>query len=549
MKKKKLIALLLTSAMVVSMAACGGKADNAAQPAADDKTSAPAESVEDAIANAGVQKPNQETGNTETTDETLIVALTSLPDFLWSPGMAQQGVNEEQIINAALLDRLVDLDENTNEVKPMLAESWEWVDEDSLQFNLREDVVMSDGTPLVADDVVYTAKVWKDNCASNDTGMYIDSAEAVDEHTVIINYNLVAPDIVKLMTWANFGIVSEDEVNALGGLEAAAMNPVMGSGRYKFKEWKSGEYVLLERNDNYWDDSYKGYYKEIKIIAINDSGAKASAVMSGDAQVAYDMPVNQAATFTSNDSLRTYIYSGQQVEHLWFNMREDHPTSDIRVRQAIAKAINYDALAQVATAGFGGKCYSYVNENAKYYEANYTDADFAMDIEGAKALLAEAGYDENNRLQLCTYTLPDQVDAYTVIQQNLNEINVDFEINNVDMGAFVPALLLEKSYDITLVGSDSSARTPDMPCFVREGMSFGGPAVVLPEFEELINNIVKAQSDEEAKGILKEYDNKAKEEMLCMNCYELVKSSLVGKDIKGFALRERAYVDITTLYK
>ncbi|MDO4622828.1 MAG: ABC transporter substrate-binding protein [Eubacteriales bacterium] len=551
MKLKKITAGLLACAMVVSLSACGssngGSETTAASGAGAEAVAAESATVEQQMEARGIEKANSETGNTQTTDETLVVQLNSMPDNLWHPGAAANGANEEQVINAALLDRLVDLDENTNEVVPMLASSWEWVSDTELKFHLRDDVTMTDGTPLVADDVVYTANVWKENCASNDTGAYIDSATAEDEHTVVIKYNVVAPEILKMMTWANFGIVSEDEVNALGGLEAASKNPVMGSGKYRFKEWKSGEYVLLERNDNYWDKDYKGYFKEIKLTAVSDSGAKASSVQSGDAQVAFDMPVSQAATFGQNPEVRTYVYSNGEIEHLFFNMSEGHATSDIRVRQAIAKALNYDAIAQVASAGFSGKAYSYAAPEAPYYNANYTEEDMARDIEGAKALLAEAGYADG--LEISTVTLPDLADLYTVIQGNLAEVGITLKIENVDMGAFVPAMLQDKSYDIVAVGDAITFRTPQLPQFVREGVVFGGPAVVLPEHEEILTKLMQAKTDDEAKELLAQYDAKNKEDVMCTNLYGAYRSSLTGKDIKGFAIRERGYADITTLYK
>ncbi|MCF0127218.1 MAG: ABC transporter substrate-binding protein, partial [Pseudobutyrivibrio sp.] len=504
-------------------------------------------SVEEQMAAAGIQAANTETGNTQTTDETLVVELSALPDFLWHPGVGQNGSNEEQIINAAFLDRLIDYDEAKNEAVPMLAKSWEWTDDTHLKLALRDDVTMTDGTPFVADDVVYTVGVWIANCAENDTGKYLVGAEAEDEHTVTLEFNCKAPDIIKMLSWANFGIVSEDEVNALGGLEEASKKPVMGSGKYKFKEWVSGQYILLERNDNYWDTSYKGYFKEIKITGINDPGAKASAVQSGDAQVAYDMPVAQAASFKDNAQVRTYVYSNGEVEHLFMNQGEGHPTADIRVRQAIAKCLNYDAIAQVATAGFGSKVYSYAIDTASYYAPNYTDEDLAIDIEGAKALLAEAGYADG--LTITTVTLPDLVDIYTVIQQNLAAAGITLEIQNVDMGGFVPAMLFDKSYDIVAVGDSIAYRTPQLPQFVAPGMVFGGPGVALPEHEAVLVKLMEASSDADASAALAEYDALNKADCMAPNLYAAYRSTLVGADIKGFAIRERGYIDLTTMYK
>lgn len=551
MKVKKIVSLGLAVVMAFSMAACGGKnADSSAggkTAEATESAAAPADNVQEQMAASGLQTANSETGNTQKTDETVVIQLGSYPDYLWHPGAEQSGAKEEQVINSAILDRLVDYDEVTNQVVPMLAESWE-DDGQSFTFHLRSGVKMTDGSDLTADDVVYSVNVWKEKCATNDTGKYIEGVEKVDDSTVTIKFNCVAPEILKMLTWGNFGIVSEDEVNAVGGLEAASQNPVMGSGKYRFKEAKSGEYIILERNEDYWDTNYYGYFKEIKFTFVNDSNAKVSAVMSGDAQVACDMPVAQANSFSTNEELRTYLYPNGEVEHLFFNIGEGHPTSDILVRQAIDKALDYDAIAAVATAGYGTQALSYVQKDATYYTEGWTTEEKAVDIEGAKELLAQAGYDESNPLKITTVTLPDLVDVYTVMQANLKAAGIELEIQQVDMGGFVPAMLFDKSYDIVAIGDNLIMRTPQMPQFVSAGIVFGGPNKELPEHIDILTRLMAA-SDAEAPAILDEYHAQLKEDYVCTNLYEILYATIVGKDIKGFSVRERGWIDITTLYR
>lgn len=396
--------------------------------------------------------------------------LSGYPDTLWHPATGINPTNEEMIIGAAFLDRLVEYDEVTGKVIPSLAESWE-VDGPNFTFHLRSGVKMTDGSDLVADDVVYTVNLWMETCDANDTGKYIESVTKVDDSTVTITFKYDAPDIIKMLAWANYGIVSEDEVNALGGLEAAAQNPVMGCGKYRFKECKQGEYVVLERNEEYWDPNYIGYFKTIRFTFVSDPNSKVSSVMSGDAQVAWNVPVTQASSFTENDSVRTYIYSNGEVEHLFFNLGEGHPTSDLRVRQAIAKALNYPAIAAIATAGMGKVALSYVQSDASYYTPGWTEDELAQDIEGAKALLADAGYDESNPLKLVTVTMSELLDVYTVMQANLREAGIELEIQQVDMGGFVPAMLFDKSYDITCIGDGRLIRSPALTEFASQSRS------------------------------------------------------------------------------
>lgn len=552
MKIKKYLALALAALLALSMlSGCGGggEKDPVNSSNNDPGTQESQPGNQGGQMAAGLQTPNTETGNTQKTDETAVIQLGGYPDYFWHPGTdGNNATNEEAIISAAFLDRLVEYDEVKNEVVPSLAESWE-INGRDFTFHLRSGVKMTDGSDLVADDVVYTVNLWIANCDSNDTGKYIESVAKVDDSTVTITFKDEAPDIIKMLTWCNFGIVSEDEVNALGGRAAAAQNPVMGSGRYRFKECKQGEYVILERNEEYWDPNYIGYFKNLRITFVNDPNSKVSAVMSGDAQAAWDLPVAQASSFAENTSLRTYVYTNGEVEHLFFNHGEGHPTSDLKVRQAIAKALNYPAIAAVATAGYGKTALSYVQSGASYYTPGWTEAELTPDVEGAKALLAEAGYDASNPLKLTTVTLPDLMDIYTVIQANLREVGIDLEIQQVDMGGFVPAMLFDKSYDIIAVGDNACFRTPQLPQFISPGVVFGGPNIVLDNHIEILNRLMAATDDDTAKGILEEYNAQVKEDLMCVNLYESLRSSVVGADIKGFSVRERAYIDITTLYK
>ena len=126
---KKLVSFALAAAMVLSVSASAfaGEAKSA----------------------------NADPVNTETSDETLVIALSAEPSGLWGAGVGKVE-NEMQIIGAPLLDTLVISDKNTGEILPNLATSWEWIDETHCRFVIRDDVTMSDGTPLVADDVVYS---------------------------------------------------------------------------------------------------------------------------------------------------------------------------------------------------------------------------------------------------------------------------------------------------------------------------------------------------------------------------------------------------------
>ena len=523
MKFKKIAALVLTAAMLASAPVC---------------------------AHAEIIGADQDAANTEMTDETLKVGLASEPSTLWGAA-AGQVENEAQIVMSALMDTLIREDKATGEILPNLATAWEWADDTHCRFTLRDDVTMSDGTPLVADDVVYTVGVWTEYSANTDTGRFIKGAEAQDEHTVTIEFTQKAPDLLKVLSWSNFGIASEEEVEAAGGLEAVQSNPVIGSGKYRFVEWQSGQSITLERNEEYWNKDYKGYYKQIVLTFTNDAAAREMAVESGDSQVAVDMPVIQAATYAESENVNVVVYDFGQVTHLWYNMTEEHATQDQKVREAIQKCIDYNALAQVGTAGVGTQALGYLSTNSIYYNETYTEEERVVDIEGAKALLEEAGYADG--LELKMLGLQDSVPTYTVIQENLRAAGINANIETPDTAQFVQDAFAG-NYDLIVIGEGVPYKKPYAFAFLNKediagGFIIGGPKVTTDETDALIHEIIREEDQDAAKEKIAQLEQIMKDGCIQTNLYPELKASVIAKDLKGYGTIERGFIDITSLYK
>ncbi|MCD8154831.1 MAG: ABC transporter substrate-binding protein [Clostridiales bacterium] len=524
MKLKKMLALGLACAMTLSTAV---------------------------TASAAVKGANEDEANTTETDETLHIALASEPSNLWPAG-AGSTENEAQIISSALFDNLVIKDYSTGEVLPNLATEWEWVDDTHCTFTLREDVINSLGEALTAEDVAYCVNdIWVELNASNDTGQYMVGATVEDEYVVTIEFTTNAPDLIEMLSWSNFGIVSEAEVEAAGGIEAATKSPTLGSGKYKFTEWNSGQSITLTRNDDYWNDDYVGYYQTIVFTFTNDAAAREMAVESGDVDVAYDMPVSQASTFAASESVQTIIYSFGQNAHLWYNMTDGHATSDQLVREAIDLALNFDSLYQVGTAGYGEQALGYFGTDSPYYTQMYTEEERAVDTETAKALLEEAGYGDG--LELTTVGLQDTTALYTVIQENLREIGITLTINTVDTAQFVEDAF-DGNYDLILVGEYTAGRYPTLFVFMQEeqvegGTIVGGPKVTTDEIDGLITEIIEASDEETAKEKAEEIETILKENTIVSNLYSEMKASIINVDLKGYNTIERGFIDPTGFYK
>ncbi len=560
MKFKRIISLVTAAIMSATLlAGCGsgaaetgGNNKGAATAAADNAGNGQDDSKKTPNeGNAGgIKGANEDAPNTQTTDETLRIGLSAEPSVIWSSGVGKVE-NEAQIISSAIMDRLVNVDRNTGDVYPMLASEWEWVDDTHCKFVLRDDVTMSDGTPLVADDVVYSVNVWMETSANTDTGRFLAGAQADDEHTVTIEFNTAAPDFLNMIAWSNFGIVSEDEVKAAGGLEAAAKKPVIGVGRYKFKEWKNGQSITLERNDDYYDKNYAGYYKEIVFTFTQDSAARAMAVQSGDLNVAWDMPISRVNTYAGSDSVDVVMHTFGQNTRVFYNMGpKAGATADLKVRQAIDKALNFDAIAMVATAGTVPAVLGYFDSNSKYYNETFSAEERAVDIEGAKALLAEAGYADG--LDLTIVGMQDENPIFTIMQENLRQAGINLTINIVDTPQFVEAAN-GGDYDLIHVGDLVDARYPAMMTFFRQFIidtfCIGGSKYTTPEVDDAVQALISEKDEKKAKEQAGELEKIWKDEMWFSNTFAQMRAAVTSKGLKGYNTIERGFIDPTGFYQ
>lgn len=538
MKFRRLMAVCLTATMVSSMAP-GVMADEAST---EGTSSAPA---------MGTVSVNADAPNTQKTDETLTVLFGSEPAMLWTGGTGN-AANETGYIEDAIEDTLVRMDPVTKELKPSLATEWEWTDDQTLELTLRDDVTMYGGQKMTADDVVYTVMTWKEKASNGDNGRNIESAEKIDDTHVSIKFNKVAPDLVAQLSWATMGIVSQADVDAVGGIDAASKEPKMGSGRYKFVEWKNGEYIKLTRNEDYWDPDYAGYFKDIVIMFTSDPAAREMSVESGDAALAVDMPVVQAATYQQGGKVGVAVFPVGSVNSLWYCQKEGRVTSDKAVRTAISMAIDWDAVAMVGTAGYLGAADDYFPADNYYYNGTYADVDRTPDPEGAKKVLEDAGYATDGSLTVSVPATADSVPVYTVMQESLRQAGITFEINQVDIPTFVQSAF-GGDYDIIYSDDEVGARYPSLLSYVQNeivesGFSIGGPKVIKQEDNDLVMKGIQATDKAEAKGYFDQVQEDMKEDVMCSPMFENLKAAITDTDLKGFSTRERGWPDITTLY-
>lgn len=325
-------------------------------------------------------------------------------------------------VHGQMFEQLVKFDEN-NEIVGVLAESWETLSATQTKFKVREGVKFHDGTLLTAEDVAYSFTRLMNTAVSKNNVSFLEAAEAVSDNEVILTTKYAYSPLLSALTSPVLSIVPKHAVE--GNEEAFALNPI-GTGAYKFVEWKPDEYTLMERFDEYWGEPAKT--KNVKMVVVPEASQRAIMLETGEIDVAYDLSPADAVRLTDTDGVQVIKAVSNKTVILYCNDSSEGPLGNALVRRAIEMAIDKDLIVEfvlnnmATTANMGIPMFA-VGYNADYATPKY-------DVDAAKALMAEAGYADGFD---CTLWCDDDqiyTEVCTVIQDMLTElkINVNIEI-------------------------------------------------------------------------------------------------------------------------
>ena len=322
----------------------------------------------------------------------------------------------------------------------VLATDWE-VSDDNLTwtFKLREGVTFHDGTPFNAEAVKFTF----DRIKAEETGAprasaarAIASVDVVDEHTVnITTAEPYAPLLAQLSAY-NLAIMSPSAGDAVNA--EYSRNPA-GTGPFRLGDWTPGEEMTLVRNEDYWGD--KAASETVVLSVVPEDSARVLLLISGEADVISNVPTVMVPRLESAPGVELIEETGYRTIYVGMNMKME-PFDDVRVRHAIAHAIDKEALLAGVMTGIGtlgGGFESTVIPGAADIPP------YPYDPERAKALLAEAGYPDGFEVDFYVptgrYTNDRQIGE--AIQAQLAEVGIEANLLSPEFGAY-SALLRER---------------------------------------------------------------------------------------------------------
>jgi peptide/nickel transport system substrate-binding protein len=343
------------------------------------------------------------------------------PHTQWNP--------DSYFVYRNIFDNLVTRDD-AGKIVPQVAKSWKYLSDTRIEFVLRDDIKFHDGTPLTAEDVVYSVKRITDPAfASPQLGQFnkIVGAEATGPATVVLTtdgpYPVLLPQLVKL------SIVPKHVVEKVGKAEFN-LKPV-GSGPYAFADWRRGVEVTLKRNDGYWGG--KAAFPTAVFRAVPDAATRLADLQAGTADLVVTLDSDQARQLDASPVAKPLIVQTERVAYFALNSTKP-PLDDVRVRKAIALAIDKVGIAEGILAG-GEKV---VGELVAPASFGWTDGiePFPYDPAAAKKLLAEVGAPAKVKMGLATSPVYDQK-VVQAIQQMLRDVGLDVSIDMTDMATWL----------------------------------------------------------------------------------------------------------------
>jgi peptide/nickel transport system substrate-binding protein len=330
-------------------------------------------------------------------------------------------------------------------VTPLLAESWTLSpDLKTLTFKLRKDVHFQDGETFSSRDVKFSFERAAAADSTNKEKAFfasIDSIDVSDPLTVSLKFKQPSFDALYHLGMNTAVIVDPKNV------AANATNPV-GTGPYKFANWTKGSSITLEKWDGF-RDAAKIAINKATFRFINDPSAQVAAMLAGDLDAFPRFgSLDSIAQFQSDPRFKVMVGGTEGKTILSINNKKK-PLDDVRVRRAIAYAIDRKAIIDGAQNGLGAPIGSHLTPN----DPGYVDltGEYPHDPAKAKALLKEAGVATPLQLSLILPPPPYARKGGEIIAAELAEVGIEAKIENVEWAQWLSGVYTAKNFDLTII--------------------------------------------------------------------------------------------------
>ncbi|QYN39275.1 ABC transporter substrate-binding protein [Pseudonocardia sp. DSM 110487] len=399
----------------------------------------------------------------------------------------------------AVYDSLLKLDEN-GEPQPYMAESMQTIDGGlTWRMGLRDGVLFSDGTPLDAQAVITNVQRHIDK-ASSPGHLYaqrIASMRAVDPRTV--EFTLTQPfgsfpSVFALnFTAGNLGaIVSPAALERYG--DEIARNPV-GAGPFVLTDWVRDSRMVLTRNPNYWQQGMP-YLDALEFRPLPDTETRYASIENGDVDLIFGGYHTELLRGMQNPNLTVYYGPGNGAEYVYFN-HQRAPFDDRRMREAVVRGINLDALAATQFRGQMARASNWFGADSGYSTPEAEAAWPSYDPERARALVQEyVASGGSATVQYKTTNAPNRVQFAEFLQAQMAEIGITLQPQFFDLAQYSSSVVQSHDFQIAgWVGGPTDVPYPGVVNLMHTGGNANYGGYSNPEVDTLLDQAA-ATTDE-----------------------------------------------------
>ncbi|GAA1780324.1 ABC transporter substrate-binding protein [Leucobacter iarius] len=431
-------------------------------------------------------------------------------------------------------------------VSPGLATKVDHPDPQTWVYTIRQGVKFHDGSTMQPSDVVFSLKHHLDPEVGSfwfDTYKNVDSISQTSTDQVTVHTKIPDPSFNKLMSAAPGVVFSEKAAKAAGRDYGNASTGVDCTGPFAFKEWRSGESITMERFADYWDPEYRAKAKQFQFVILNDPNARVNALRTGEIDGSWQVPTNAIDLMRASDTGKMYFGVNTTVQSLIVGDMQG-PLGDLRVRKALALALDRQALIKAAVQGYAKPT------DALTTKSVWTDASpetitqafddlpkLQYDLAEAKRLVKEAGA-EGKKI---TYVTAPIDSSFDVISQAVasagKEIGLDIRIETRTPNAYT--LLFSdpnaiKGVDLFTTQWYLSSTDPlEMYAVLRTGEFSNYGHWSDPAFDALTNRALVTDDAGERSKISAQVQRLASEQLPWIPLFEIPTGLWLGKKVTG----------------
>lgn len=398
------------------------------------------------------------------------------------PGNIEDG--NSIYVQHQIYDRLLDYKDGTTELEPALATEWS-ASEDGLTwtFKLSEGVKFHDGTDFNAEAVQVNFERWWDrehplgfrNAGKTyaiweglfggykgDENSFVQEIRTVDDYTIEFVLKEPFAAFPAAIGSGYFGIASPAAIEQAGAEYGTPSAQAVGTGPYKFVEWRTGDRIVLEANSEYWNGAPQS--QDLVFRFIKEPSARLAELRAGSIDFTVDITPDQLGELQSDSNLQEVRRPPFNVGYLALNPAYE-PLSKPEVRQAIAMALNRKTIVESFWSGLATSDSHFTPPSMQQYQDPTLD-DYEYDPDTAQQMIADAGYPNGFDLELWYMPVsrpyyPTPKPIAEAFAADLGAIGINVSLNTKDWAAYLDDRLKEPGYQAFMLGWTGDYGDPD----------------------------------------------------------------------------------------